>query len=219
MGLSGGKGYSLMRDGFFITFEGPEGSGKTTHSKLLADFLKTKGYKVVYTREPGGVIISEKIRKILLDPRNNRMDILCEMFLYMAARAQIVKEKIKPALESGSVVISDRFMDATIVYQGYAGGIDTAIIKKIGLVATRGIRPDITFLLDIDAGQGLRRSGDVKDRMEKKPLQFHRKVREGYLLLAKKEPKRIKIISATGDIQETQDKIRRIVLERLSKGS
>jgi len=208
-----------MRDGFFITFEGPEGSGKTTHSKLLADFLKTKGYKVVYTREPGGVIISEKIRKILLDPRNNRMDILCEMFLYMAARAQIVKEKIKPALESGSVVISDRFMDATIVYQGYAGGIDTAIIKKIGLVATRGIRPDITFLLDIDAGQGLRRSGDVKDRMEKKPLQFHRKVREGYLLLAKKEPKRIKIISATGDIQETQDKIRRIVLERLSKGS
>jgi dTMP kinase len=131
----------------------------------------------------------------------------------MAARAQIVKEKILPALKNGKMVICDRFLDATLVYQGYAGGIDAGLIKNIGTLATRGISPDVTFLLDIDAKKGLRRAGKTKDRMEKKALAFHRKVREGYLTIAEKEPKRIKVLSAIGNIQETQEAIRKEILK------
>lgn len=142
----------------FITFEGPEGSGKSTHSKLLCNFLRRKGFKVLYTREPGGTVIGEKIRKILLDPENKRMDVVCEMLLYMAARAQVVRQKILSALKEGKTVICDRFLDATLVYQGYAGGIDIRLIEKIGNLATGGLLPDITFLLDIDAKKGTQAS-------------------------------------------------------------
>ena len=120
-----------MKRGIFITFEGPEGSGKTTHSKLLCEFLRKKGFRVLHTREPGGVLISEKIRRILLDPKNKGMDVACEMLLYMAARAQIVKEKILPGLKQGKIVVCDRFTDATLAYQGYAGGMDLKVIDNI----------------------------------------------------------------------------------------
>ena len=195
----------------FITFEGPEGSGKSTHSRLLCDFLKRKGFKVLYTREPGGTLVSEKIRKILLDPENKDMDVVCEMFLYMAARSQIVKQVISPAIKKGIIVICDRFLDATVVYQGYAGGIDIRLIKDIGRLATGGVLPDLTFLLDIESKKGLARAGRVKDRIEKKSLTYHKKVRKGYLAIARKEPGRVKIMSAIGDIDETQDEIRKMV--------
>ena len=203
----------MAKRGLFITFEGPEGSGKSTHSRLLCDFLRKKGYKVLYTREPGGTYISEKIRKILLDPRNKDMNVVCEMLLYMAARAQIVKEVIAPALKKGKIVVCDRFLDATTVYQAYAGGLDVKVIRDIGDLVTERRLPDITFLLDIDAEKGLRRAGKTKDRIERKSLIFHRAVRKGYLNIAKKEPGRVKVMQAIGDIQETQDKIKKAVLK------
>ena len=206
-----------MKYGLFITFEGPEGSGKTTHSRLLCGFLRKKGFKVLHTREPGGTLISEKIRKILLDPKNKGMDVGCEMLLYMAARAQIVKQKILPALEKNKIVVCDRFTDATLAYQGYAGGMDIKIIKNIAGIVTKGLKPDITFLLDIDSKAGLLRAGRAKDRMERKSVLYHNKVRNGYLDIAKKEPKRVKVMSSTGEIGKTQEKIRRVVLKYVFK--
>ncbi|MBU1006794.1 MAG: dTMP kinase [Candidatus Omnitrophica bacterium] len=197
----------------FITFEGPEGSGKSTHSGLLCDFLRRKGFKVLYTREPGGTAVSEKIRGILLDPGNKGMDVACEMLLYMAARAEIVKREILPALKKRKIVVCDRFQDATLAYQGYAGGIDVNVIKKIGKIATLGVSPDITFLLDIDVKKGLRRAGKNRDRIERRPLRYHEAVRKGYLDIARKEPRRVKIMHAVGDLDETQRKIRDVVLK------
>ena len=204
-----------MTKGLFITFEGSEGSGKTTHAKLLCDFLRKNGFKVLHTREPGGVLISEKIRNILLDPKNKDMDAVCEMLLYMAARSQIVEEKIFPALKKGKIVICDRFNDATLAYQGYAGGINKKVIMDIAKIVTKGVWPNITFLLDIDAEKGLKRAGKSRDRIERRSILYHKKVRNGYLALARKEPKRIKVISAVGEIAETQEMIRRIALKLL----
>lgn len=201
--------------GKFITFEGPEGSGKSTQSKLLCNFLKEKKFKVIHLREPGSTIISEKIRNILLDPKNKKMNSLCELFLYMAARSQLVEEKILPNLKKGKIVICDRFQDATLAYQGYAGRIDLKIIKYLGKLATFGIKPDLTILLDLPVKVGLKRIGARPDRLEKKAFSYHLCVRKGYLDLAKKEPSRIKIISLEEKVNRTQDKIRKIVLKCL----
>ncbi len=209
----------MLKRGLFITFEGPEGSGKTTHSKLLYDFLRKKGFKVLHTREPGGTLISEKIRNVLLDPKNKGMDVGCEMLLYMAARAQIVKEKILPALRERKIVVCDRFTDATLAYQGYAGGMNLKIIDNIASIVTKGLKPDITFLLDIDAKAGLLRAGRSKDRMERKSILYHNKVRKGYLDIAKKEQGRINVISATAQIRDVQSYIRKLTLLSLSQMS
>ena len=209
----------MVKKGLFITFEGPEGSGKTTHSRLLCGFLRKKGFRVLHTREPGGTPISEKIRKVLLDPKNKGMDVACEMLLYMAARAQIVKEKILPALKNGKIVVCDRFTDATLAYQGYAGGMDLEVIKSIAKIVTKGLKPDITFLLDIDARAGLLRVGRSRDRMERKSILYHKKVRNGYLDIAKKEPGRVKVISATAEIKDVQSAIRNLTLSTMSKVS
>lgn len=203
----------MSKRGIFITFEGPEGSGKTTHSKLLCGFLRKKGFKVLHTREPGGTLISEKIRKILLDPKNKGMDVGCEMLLYMAARAQIVKEKILPSLEQRKIVVCDRFTDATLAYQGYAGGMGLKVINNIAGIVTKGLKPGITFLLDIDARSGLLRAGRAKDRMERKSILYHNKVRNGYLSIAKKDPKRVKVLSSTGEIGQVQKEIRKAALK------
>jgi len=201
--------------GKFITFEGSEGSGKSTHAKLLKDYLRKEGFSVELIREPGGTKISEKIRQFILDPKYKSMTDICETLLYMAARVQIVKEVIKPALEEGKIVICDRFLDSTIVYQGYGGGINLDLIKRLGKLATLGIKPDLTFLLDIETREGLKRAGKIKDRIELKSLDYHRRVRKGYLTLAKKEPSRIKIVSVENNNKSKNQEIIREYTDKL----
>lgn len=196
--------------GIFITLEGPEGSGKSTHSKLLCDFLRRRGLKVIHVREPGGTRISEAVRKILLGKKNKGMTSACELFLFLACRAQIVDEIISPALRKGYAVVCDRFQDATVAYQGYGAGLDLKLIGEAGRLAAKGLKPNLTILLDVATKKGLLRAG-MKDRVELKPYEFHRRVRHGYLRLARKEPKRIVLIRANGKIEEVQDKIRKAV--------
>ena len=196
--------------GKFITFEGSEGCGKSTQSRLLYEYLKRKGKRAVYVREPGGTRISEKIRKILLAPENH-MSPICETLLYMAARVQVIKEIIQPALLEGKVVICDRFLDSTIVYQGYGLGIDLGFIKRVGNFVTGGIKPDLTIFLDLPIKSGLKHRELKKDRIEKRSIAYHLRVRKGYLKLAILEPKRIKIVKVEKDKQKTQLKIRELV--------
>ena len=203
--------------GKFITFEGSEGCGKSTQSRLLYRYLKGKGYKVVYLREPGGTRISEKIRKMLLDSNHHRMAPVCEMLLYMAARAQVAQEVIRPALTKGKIVICDRFLDSTIVYQGFGLGIDIAAIKKIGAFATQGIKPGLTIFLDLAVKKGLKHRALNKDRIERRSLAYHSRVRKGYLKLTRLEPKRIKLVKVDRDKLVTQRAIRKIVLNQISK--
>ncbi len=197
--------------GTFITIEGPEGSGKSTQSKLLCNFLRRRGYKVLHTREPGGTRISEAIRKILLSKGNKNMTSACELFLFLASRAQIVDEVIMPALKKGHVVVCDRFQDATVAYQGYGAGLDLKLIEEAGRTAAKGLKPDLTILLDVGPKKGLLRAGR-KDRVELKSYGFHQRVRRGYLTLAKRQPKRIVLIRANGKIDDVQSKVRKAVL-------
>jgi len=193
--------------GKFITFEGSEGSGKSTQSALVLDYLKAKDLPVMLLREPGGVKISEKIRDILLSVSSKAMSDECETLLYMAARAQLVKEVLKPAVDKGQIVLCDRFMDSTIAYQGAGNGVDVSIIEDIGHFAVAGVKPDLTLLFDIDTQQGLSRTNAKKDRIELRSLEYHSRVRQGYLALAKKDPNRIKVINV--------DTSKEIVFERV----
>lgn len=180
--------------GIFITFEGVEGSGKTTQVQRLAEAL---GSDVVLTREPGGTPIAERIRDIFLT--SDGITTMTELLLLAAARAQHVDELIRPALEANKIVICDRFIDATVAYQGYRGGIDLALIYQLNRVATGGLTPDITFILDLPPEIGLQRQqrGETRrDRLDREPLEQHRKVREGYLSAAKADPDRVKLIDA-----------------------
>lgn len=197
--------------GKFITFEGSEGCGKSTQSKLLYDYLKKKRLPVVYLREPGGVVISEKIRQILLDAKNEGMSRECEMLLYMAARAQVVKEIIKPALSKGKIIVCDRFLDSTLAYQGYGLGIDINLIKEVGKFATTGIMPDLTIFLDLPVEKGLRHRVFKEDRIEQRPLSYHERVRRGYHFLAKQEQRRIKMVKVQQYKESTQEDVRRLV--------
>ncbi|TRZ49085.1 dTMP kinase [bacterium] len=197
--------------GIFITLEGSEGCGKSTQSKLAYAYLKKRGYRVAYLREPGGTEISEKIRKILLDAKNNSMSPACEMLLYTAARAQLVGEVILPALSEGKIVICDRFLDSTLAYQGYGLGMDIKIIQHLGSIATSGIKPDLTILLDLPVKKGLKKCGNAKDRIEQRSLEYHLRVRKGYLKLAKNEPRRIRIIKVEKNKSATQRAIRAVI--------
>jgi len=184
------------KKGFFITFEGAEGSGKSTQVKLLGDYLASEKIEYISTREPGGVKISEQIREILLNPENTAMSDLTEFLLYSAARAQHVYEKINPAIESGKIVISDRFSFASFAYQGYGRGLDLKMIFDITRTATFGLEPDLIFLLDIDPGIGVEKAklksqkiyntSSGGDRLENEDISFHNKVRNGYIELAAK---------------------------------
>ena len=196
--------------GKFITFEGSEGCGKSTQSKLLFDYLKKRRKKVIYLREPGGVKVSEMIREILLNPKN-KISPTAETLLYMAARAQVVQEIIKPALRAGKIVVCDRFMDSTIAYQGYGLGIDIKQIKCIGNFATQGISPDLTIFLDLPVVSGLMHRYNCQDRIEQRSVNYHEKVRKGYLALAKNESSRIKIVKVEEDKFKTQARVREIV--------
>ena len=197
--------------GRFITFEGSEGSGKSTQIELIRRYLERKGRSVIFVREPGGVVISEKIREILLSIDHKAMSNECETLLYMAARAQLVAEVIAPALKKGKIVLCDRFLDSTIVYQGYGHGIDLKFIKAIGRFATKGINPDLTFIFDIDAKKGLARINRAKDRIEQRTISYHNKVRNGYLAIARQEPRRIKVIRVDKTREEIHLLVRRYV--------
>ncbi len=201
--------------GVFITFEGSEGCGKSTQVKLLCAFLKKKRKNVLWIREPGGIKISEKIRDILLDDRNKEMARSCEVLLYMAARAQLVEEKILPALKKGAVIVCDRFLDSTLAYQGYGCGVNVAFIKKIGDYVTRHIKPDLSFLLDLETYKGLSRIQKPKDRIEQRSLSYHNRVRKGYLAIAKQEPRRVKVVNARQSREEIQEIIQQHVLRFL----
>ncbi|MDD5097077.1 MAG: dTMP kinase [Candidatus Omnitrophica bacterium] len=196
--------------GKFITFEGSEGCGKSTQSEMLFRYLLSKKAKVIYLREPGGVKISEKIRQLLLDPES-KISAPAETLLYMAARACVVEEIIKPALKQGKTVVCDRFLDSTIAYQGYGLGIDIKLIKLIGKFATQGISPDLTIFLDLPVEKGLQHRNHCKDRIEQRSIKYHEKVRKGYLKLAYASPQRIKIVKVQEDKFKTQDNIRKII--------
>ena len=201
-----------IKRGIFITFEGPEGCGKSTHSRLLFDFLKERSCDCILTREPGGTKCGEEIRRILLHSDGVKISDLAELFLFEAARSQIVGEMILPSLAKDKIVICDRFSDATVCYQGYAGGIDLRSIETLNEIATAGLKPDVTILLDVDTITGLERAkAKGADRMEKKELAYHKRVRAGYLKLAKRYPERIKVVKVTGDIEHTQALVRREV--------
>lgn len=205
-----------MKQGLFITVEGTDGSGKTTQIGLMRQFLEEKGYDVVLTREPGGTNISEKIRNVLLDPENDEMGKTAEMLLYAAARAQLVHEVIKPAVAQGKIVICDRFVDSSLVYQGFGRGIPLETVSAVNNVALAGLTPDITFFFDLDPGIALKRRVDTTgaDRIEKEKLGFHRKVYEGYKKLASLYPERIRVIDSSRGIPEIAEAVR-VQLEAL----
>ena len=203
--------HSARRQSIFITFEGSEGSGKSTQAKLLYHYLKSKQIPILHLREPGGTKISEAIRKILLDVQHRGMTHICETLLYMAARAQLVEEIILPALKKGVVVICDRFLDSTITYQGCGNGVDLKMIKNLGSLVTQRLEPDITFLLDLPTQEGLRRRGKSRDRIERRSLVYHNRVRRGYLDLARQNPQRIKVIQGQKSKSEIQKTIRQFL--------
>lgn len=196
--------------GMLITFEGGEGSGKTTQTRLLEEYLENMGYAVILTREPGGTKIGEEVRGILADVTNKKMSPMTEFLLFSAARAQHVEELIVPALKKGKIIISDRFYDASFAYQGYGRGLSLKLISHITLQATKKIKPQLTFFLDIDpkdASGRIKKRSNTLDRIEKEKLSFFFRVRKGYYELCKKEPSRIKIIDGSQGIEKVHKKI------------
>ena len=209
--------------GYFITFEGVEGCGKTTQIKLLSELMSTRGIRTILTREPGGCPIADKIRAILLDAENSALAPLAELMLYAAARAQHVTEVIKPALSDDKIVLCDRFCDATVAYQSFGRGIDLDVINTLNQYACQGASPDLTILFDCDPAVGLERarkrieasSGPREERFELEALAFHHKVRAGYLQLASEEPGRFLIIDASAGVDEIFANISNQVVARL----
>jgi dTMP kinase len=195
-----------VKKGYFITFEGAEGAGKSTQIRNAVDFLKKKGYSVVMLREPGGTQISELIRNILLDKNNKEMSRVTELLLYLAARAQLVHEKILPALKEGKVVICDRFEDSTRAYQGYGRNLSLDAIEEASRLVRGALKPDLTFVLDVDIARGLKRGGR-HDRIECEALSFHERVRRGFLELAKKEPKRMVVLDTSRPVEWVSEKV------------
>lgn len=205
----------------FITFEGIEGCGKTTQINHLTSYLERIHNPLLVTREPGGTEVGEKIRQILLSSENDRIDPMVELLLYAASRVQHYREVISPALAQGKIVLCDRFADATLAYQGYGRGLDLEWIEKIHSQTMANVRPNLTFLLDLPVEEGLKRAfkrmenqTNKEDRFEKEALDFHRRVREGYLVLAKRDPKRIIILDGLKDEQT----LHREIISHLPEG-
>jgi dTMP kinase len=205
----------------FITLEGPEGSGKTSHIPYLVEFLREKGYTVFPTREPGGTSIGEQIREVIHDLKNAEMHPRTETLLYQAARAQIVEEVIKPRLAIGEIVLSDRYFDSTIAYQGYGHGQDLEQVRQLVRYATGGLTPDLTILLDLDVEIGLQRKSKQEEwnRMDAYTVDFHKRVRAGYLELFKQEPNRWKVVDSSQKWDVVQEELRKVIMVGLGKGS
>ncbi|MBN1897896.1 MAG: dTMP kinase [Spirochaetes bacterium] len=210
------------RKGFFITFEGIEGSGKSTHIKYLSRFLKRKGLKVLLTKEPGGTPVGEKIRKILLDPLNKGLSPKAEVFLFLASRAQHVSEKIQPFLNKGYIIISDRFHDASVAYQGDARDIGIDMVQRLNQMAINDTVPDVTILMDVDLKKGLtlaKKNNIYKngDRIERESMLFHKKVQREYYKIHKREPGRVYLVKIDRDLNITQSRIRDIIIHKLRR--
>lgn len=211
--------------GFFITVEGIDGCGKTTQSAMLAEYLRGQGLEVTHTREPGGTAIGNKIRAILLDPANTAITGMTELMLYSADRAQHMDEVINPLLERGGIVVCDRFTDATAAYQGYARGLQLKLIDTLSAIATDGRKPDMTLVLDLPVEKALTRARQrncdnntaCEARFEDESLEFHGRVRQGYLSIAAAEPGRVKVIRAEGGIEEIQAALREAVDRKLGE--
>jgi dTMP kinase len=200
----------------FITLEGPEGSGKTTQAQKLVAWLCERGYDVLALREPGGTIIGDGVRRILLDHGSSDMDARAELLLFCASRAQLVAEKVRPHLARGGIVVCDRFADSTLAYQGYGRGLDIEFLKLLLQFATHGVQPNLTFLLDIDVEAGLqRRAREEWNRLDAETVDFHRKVRSGFLHLAAADPARWVIISAGQPADAVFVRIREVVEKAL----
>jgi dTMP kinase len=228
----------------FITLEGVDGWGKTSQLKYIEDFLKSLGKEYIITREPGGTPIGEKIRAILLDPENKDIDYMTELLLYTADRRQHIKTKILPAIKKGTIVISDRFFDATLAYKGYARGLNKNLIKELHKIINQGLKPDITFLLDVDPKISIKRIQPILDvdftikknqssiewsqsdsnfrknsetKFEREKITFRKRVIKGYLEIAKKEPERFCIIDASKDIDSVKNQIIDFLSKKISK--
>lgn len=195
-----------MSKGLFITFEGGDGCGKTTQIKLLDEYLRNKGYKTLLTREPGSKGLGVKVREILLN-YDGEVSPVCESFLFLADRAQNVDCIIKPALEDGTIVICDRHTDSSVAYQGYGRGLDIDRINMLNNIATSGLKPDLTIVLDVDVETSQKRVGAEKDRMESAGVEFFERVRQGFLEIAKQEPDRVKVVDSTKTIEEIHKEI------------
>ena len=199
-----------MTKGLFITFEGGDGCGKTTQINLLDESLRNKGYKTLLTREPGSKGLGVKLREILLN-YDGEVSPVCESFLFLADRAQHVDCIIKPALEEGVIVLCDRHTDSTVAYQGYGRGLDLEQIHKLNKIATSGLKPDLTIVLDVDVETSQKRVGSEKDRMESAGIEFFERVRQGFLEISKQEPERVKVVDSTQSIQEIHQEILELV--------
>jgi dTMP kinase len=205
----------------FITFEGPEGSGKTSHIPELRDYLIQAGYPVFCTREPGGTSIGDQIREVLLANRNTEMHPRAEILLFQASRAQLVEQEIQPRIHRGEIVLCDRYADSTIAYQGYGHQVDLGQLRAIVDFATGGLKPDLSLLLDVEVEVGLHRrqkDGDV-NRLDAFELEFHRRVRAGYHELVKGEPNRWLVIDANQDWGKVQEDLRAVIMEKLKPSS
>ncbi len=201
-----------MKKGLFITFEGIDGCGKTTQINLLKNYLENNGYKVILTREPGAKGLGEKLREILLN-YDGEVSSNCESFLFLADRAQHIDTIIKPAIQNGVVVLCDRHTDSTVAYQGYGRSLDLDQIKQLNNIATSGIKPDITFILDIDIETSLIRIGKGRDRMENSGREFFERVRNGYIEISKQEPERVKLLNG----KDTIDNLNKQIINSVQK--
>ena len=204
--------------GRFIVIDGPDGAGKSTQVKLLAEWLAAEGVRVQVARDPGGTPIGERIRAILLDRLHGEMVVQCELMLYMASRSQLVAHVIRPALERGECVLCDRYISSTVAYQG-AGGAEVADVQEAGRIAVGGLRPDLTILLDLPAQKGLARIAKGKDRVESKDFAYHSRVREIFLQQAREGRRRWAVVDAVGPVEEVQAALREIIKKRKLQGT
>jgi dTMP kinase len=200
------RGGAPLTPGLFITLEGPEGAGKSTLAPLLADHLRTRGREVVTCAEPGGGAIPQAIRALLLHPDRTDMAPRTELLLFLAARAQQIQDTVRPALQAGRIVISDRYSDSTLAYQGYAGGLPVEEVERAVDFATGGLWPDLTLLLDLPPEVGLARQQD-RNRMENKGIEFHRRVRDGFLEQWRRHPERIRLVNAARELAAVRDEV------------
>lgn len=204
----------MTKRGYFITFEGADGCGKTTQSELVKKYLEEKGFDVIWTREPGSKGLGQKIRELLLH-YDGEVAPMCEAFLFLADRAQNIEQNIKPAVSEGKIILCDRHTDSTIAYQGYGRGKDIEQLHYLNNLATDTMKPDITFVYDVSTEVAETRVGSEKDRMESAGIEFHKKVRQGYLKIAQSDPSRVKVINANNSIEQVFEDTKKILDEIL----